>query len=508
MRIDKGITLIALIITIIVMLILAGVALSTLTGEGSIIQNAETAVGEYNNKVINEQETLNEIIEYIKNDGNIDIEESGISISATPDTTGITKSVIVTVVGKAEDGIKSFTSTAGDSKTYEDGRTEIIETCNITENGIYLFTIEDINGKTASTGISIENILEGTIQMQADKTMPTKDNVIVTVTWPSGSEKGVQEIKVGNNNWQVASGNTTRVEVEENCTVVARVSNSTGEVTQASITISIIDKLPPKVTVANGGTETITEGDSKEISSYFNYSANGTAEITSVIYTDTSDGNKVVTNTNTLSVGTHIIKCTVTKETGLSNSATKTIVVEKSGPPVDEDGLATENVTIKPDPDSDLQITIPAGSAPAILATGTLQSGPGEDGSVASIMPANEWNNITTEDINKGIVIVDHAITYTEDVPDFNEFVWVPIPDMSKFKRIEWYNDYTEEVLLTNKAEENSFWEDNTTVEYINMLDSVEYYKGFYIGRYETTGDENGNIQSKRKYEGGGSRYM
>ena len=137
-----------------------------------------------------------------------------------------------------------------------------------------------------------------------------------------------------------------------------------------------------------------------------------------------------------------------------------------------------------------------------------MQSGPGEDGSVASIMPANEWNNITTEDINKGIVIVDHAITYTEDVPDFNEFVWVPIPDMSKFKRVDWFNSFTDEVLLTNKAEENSFWEDNTTVEYINMLDSVEYYKGFYIGRYETTGDENGNIQSKRKYEGGGSRYM
>ena len=60
---DKGITLIALIITIIVILILAGVALSTLTGEGSIIKNAETAVGEYNNKVIEEQKILNKIMD-------------------------------------------------------------------------------------------------------------------------------------------------------------------------------------------------------------------------------------------------------------------------------------------------------------------------------------------------------------------------------------------------------------------------------------------------------------
>lgn len=40
----KGITLIALVITIIVLLILAGVAISTLTGDGSIIKNANEAV--------------------------------------------------------------------------------------------------------------------------------------------------------------------------------------------------------------------------------------------------------------------------------------------------------------------------------------------------------------------------------------------------------------------------------------------------------------------------------
>ena len=327
MRRDVGITLIALIITIVVMLILAGVTISTFTGEGSIIENAETAVEGYNNKVINEQETLNEVIEYIKNDGNVNIDNNGISISATADTTGVTKEVIVTVVGKAEDGIKSFTSTAGDNKTYASGTKKIIETCEITENGIYLFTIEDINGKTASRGILIENILEGTIQIKADKTTPTKENVKVTVVWPSGSDKGVQEIKVGNNSWQSASGNTSQVEVTENCTVTARVRNSTGEVMSSSITISNIDKFPPIVT-ATSGTETIEEGTSNDISNYFTYSKNGTAKITGVIYTDTSDGNKQVTNTNTLSVGTHVIKCTVTKETGLESSATKTIVVE------------------------------------------------------------------------------------------------------------------------------------------------------------------------------------
>ena len=323
----NGITLIALVITIIVMLILAGVTISTITGQDNVIENSESVVGKYNNKVIEEQEKLNEVIEYIKNDGKV--EETGISISVVPDTTGVTKKVIVTIVGYAEEGIKRFTSTVGDNKTYGEGTKEIVETCEITENGIYVFTIEDNKGKTANRGILIENIIEGTIKIDVDKTMPTMENVKVTITWPSGSETGIKEIsKNGGTTWQTVTGETSTFEVSENCTIKARVRNNGEEVITASLTISNIDKTSPTVT-ATEGTETITEGDSNEISKYFTYTANGTTEITSVIYTDTSNGNTVVTNTNTLSVGTHIIRCTVTKETGAVASATKTIIVKE-----------------------------------------------------------------------------------------------------------------------------------------------------------------------------------
>ena len=323
----NGITLIALVITIIVLLILAGVTLAAISGQGNIIGSAENAVGKYNNKVREEQEQLNEVIEYIKNDGKV--EETGISISLVPDTTGVTKKVIVTVVGYAEEGIKRFTSTVGDNKTYEEGTKEIVETCEITENGIYVFTIEDNKGNTANKGILIENIIEGTIQISVDKPTPTMQNVKVTVTWPSGSETGVKEIsKNGGTTWETETEEISTFEVSENCTIKARVRNNGEEVITASLTISNIDKTSPTVT-ATSGTESIKEGDSNEISKYFTYTANGTAGITSVVYTDTSNGNAVVTNTNTLSVGTHIIKCTVTKETGATASATKTIVVEK-----------------------------------------------------------------------------------------------------------------------------------------------------------------------------------
>ena len=509
LRNRKGITLIALVITIIVMLILAGVTISTLTGQGSIIESSKNVVGKYNNKVIEEQETLNEIIEYIKNDGQE--EEARISISVVPDTTGVTKKVIVTIVGCAEEGIRKFTSTIGDNKTYGEGTKEIVETCEITKNGVYTFTIEDNKGNTAHKGILIENIIEGTIQISPDKTSPTNKDIKVTVTWPSGSDTGVKEIsKNGGTTWQTVTGETSTFEVSENCTIKARVRNNgenaitasltitnidklapntfvpevsvtsnsitisgrttdkeatstngssgiagyyyskdggsswqtntnpltesytytglsqgtsyplkmkaidkagnetvidignktttniaglgtitikpsttsptnqdikvsvtwpnntegltkqisinngstwstyTGEVTissnctvkarlidsinqtgtTASLTITNIDKTNPTVT-ATSGTETITVGDSNEISKYFTWQANGTYGITSVVYTDTSNNNAVVTNTNTLSVGTHVIKCTVTKETGATASTTKIIIVKE-----------------------------------------------------------------------------------------------------------------------------------------------------------------------------------
>ena len=58
---QNAITLIALVITIIVLLILAGVALATLTGNGSIIDNANYAVEEYDKSATADQDVLNKV---------------------------------------------------------------------------------------------------------------------------------------------------------------------------------------------------------------------------------------------------------------------------------------------------------------------------------------------------------------------------------------------------------------------------------------------------------------
>lgn len=57
----KGITLISLVVTIIILLILAGVTIATLMGENGIIKRAGQAKEEYEKAQIAEQESLNEL---------------------------------------------------------------------------------------------------------------------------------------------------------------------------------------------------------------------------------------------------------------------------------------------------------------------------------------------------------------------------------------------------------------------------------------------------------------
>lgn len=55
---EKGITLVALVVTIVVLLILAGVALSLVLGNNGIIKHAQNGAQEYQAASGNEQQTL------------------------------------------------------------------------------------------------------------------------------------------------------------------------------------------------------------------------------------------------------------------------------------------------------------------------------------------------------------------------------------------------------------------------------------------------------------------
>ena len=84
-REEKGITLVALVVTIIVLIILAGVTLNIVLDNDGIINKAKQAAEDYENAQREEQEILGQVENYIENAGKI-----------APIPEGYTKSQITT----------------------------------------------------------------------------------------------------------------------------------------------------------------------------------------------------------------------------------------------------------------------------------------------------------------------------------------------------------------------------------------------------------------------------
>ena len=64
---EQGITLIALVVTIVVLLILAGITINMLFSNGGIFKTAQDAANAWNEATVNEQESLNNLANQIEN---------------------------------------------------------------------------------------------------------------------------------------------------------------------------------------------------------------------------------------------------------------------------------------------------------------------------------------------------------------------------------------------------------------------------------------------------------
>ena len=404
-RENRGITLVALAITIILLLILGGVVVSTFNN-GNIIENSLSATEKakvesmkeniqlaITSRMVKEDGdvTIEQIIDELEKKGLVDsgnsnsengqvktkqdgyvyeikqdsygnwnvnyvgtgkVEETKITMTVSANTTGISNSVFITVNAKAKSGMKSLKMPNGEVKTYGSGDTEVTEIYEVTTNGTYSFIATNNNGDSITKQIVVDNILEGIIQISANPSTPTMGDVVVTVKWPTGKYATIQEISTnGGSSWSNYTGSQSQVTVSSNCTIKARVRNGSVEIKTATLEVTNIDKNAPIVT-AKQSSVTIKEGDSNDISNYFTVSKNGTAEIASITYVDTSNNNAEISNTNTLTVGTHIIKCIAKKNTGATANARLTIEVEgiiDTTPPV---------ITLKREGDSNNNIDI------------------------------------------------------------------------------------------------------------------------------------------------------
>ena len=375
---NKGITLIALVITIILLLILGGVVVNQLSNR-NIIGNAISVADK--SKIASKKEeiqlaitrkmieadgdiTIEDIISKLEKNGIIDggnsnsengqvktnpdgyvyeivqdangnwnvnyvgkgeIEATKITLATSVDTTSITNKVTITATAKAQSGIKSIQLPDRTNKTYASGTTTATATYEVTQNGTYKFTATNNNNESIDKTVAISNILEGEIAIAINPSTPTNKNVTATITWPSGNYSATKEVSTnGGTTYTAVTGTTTQINITANCNIRARIKTASGEIKTQTYDVTNIDKTTPTVTATESSLR-IEKGESHEISGYFTITPNGITKITSTTYKDES-GNEIQ-NTNTLEVGTHTITCTAIKETGARGSGTITIEI-------------------------------------------------------------------------------------------------------------------------------------------------------------------------------------
>ena len=186
---EKGITLIALVITIIVLLILAGVSISMLTGENGILNQAakakdmtddaqvrENIIMAYNNAVAKKYtegstDFINDMIEELEKtygDGNVSITESDGTYT-------------VTINGKEYtfDG-ETQTGGTGGGDTTESKLTEEEKTA-LENNGIAELIDEEITNNNLKDNDNIKAVITGEVPIPTDGTYVegTKDTGVV-----------------------------------------------------------------------------------------------------------------------------------------------------------------------------------------------------------------------------------------------------------------------------------------------------------------------------------------
>ena len=244
---------------------------------------------------------------------------SGI-LKLTRSTNQLVNSLTITATAESENGIITYVDGNREEKIYSSGTKSIEETFTVTQNGNYVFSVVEENGEISDATMVITNIVSASIAMTPSTTNWTNKDVILTITWPNGSEKGVKEIQINDGDWTRYTGLKTTLTISENCTVKARVTNGTDEMKTNSVTISNIDKADPIVVAKSVDTAKLKEDGTVAISDYFTYSTNGIAPISKVEYT--TNGTKI--DGTVIPLGGEI-KCTVTKANGAVISKTQNI---------------------------------------------------------------------------------------------------------------------------------------------------------------------------------------
>ena len=155
---QTGITLIALVVTIVVLLILAGVSINALFGDSGIINKAKDAQNKMNQAAENDQKGINELSNWLdsKINGNSGGNTTGGNTTGGDDTSTTQK--ISTLVGKVVDKNTKAEDAYGNKITIPKGF-KVLAKGTSTESASYTYSGNNI--PAVQDGIVIENGTDG-----------------------------------------------------------------------------------------------------------------------------------------------------------------------------------------------------------------------------------------------------------------------------------------------------------------------------------------------------------
>ena len=304
---QTGITLIALVVTIVVLLILAGVSLNALFGDSGIIKKAQDAQNKMDQAVENDQKGINELSNWL---------DSKINGSAGGNTTGgnttggddnpSTTPKVSTLVGIVVDKNTKAEDTYGNKITIPKGF-KILAHSENTTTGDVTYTYSGDNIPAVQDGIVIENGTDGNQFVWVPVgTIKNKNNTTNTIT--------LGRYEFDSNTGALKSNTPVQVASVENCTQevtintnykelsVFRAGNSATDSTAQNATARNLEEFI-STTLANGGyyiARFEASGTASKITSKYNQTVLGNitqpnaAKAAREMYGEIKENNKLV----------------------------------------------------------------------------------------------------------------------------------------------------------------------------------------------------------------------
>ena len=300
MKRERGITLIALVVTIVVLLILAGVSINALFGNNGIIEKAKEAQNKMDKATENDQKEINELTNWLDNQVNGTTGGGTTGEDDNPSTTPKISRLIGTVVDKntkAEDAYGNKITIPKGFKVLAHG----------TAAGSATYTYSGDNIPAVQDGIVIENGTDGNQFVWVPVgTIKNKNNTTNTIT--------LGRYEFDSNTGALKSNTPVQVASVENCTQevtintnykelsVFRAGNSATDSTAQNATARNLEEFI-STTLANGGyyiARFEASGTASKIASKYNQTVLGNitqpnaAKAAREMYGEIKENNKLV----------------------------------------------------------------------------------------------------------------------------------------------------------------------------------------------------------------------